>query len=58
MNTKKYIKSQRLTYLALGLVAGYFGGLGKDNYGDIIVLVIVVLAVGLSYWFGRRDKNN
>jgi hypothetical protein len=24
MDTKNYIKSQRLTYLTLGLVAGYF----------------------------------
>ena len=50
-----YIKSQRLTYLAMGLVAGYFGGLAKDNYGDLIVLVIVVLAVGLAFWFGRKE---
>jgi len=54
MEFENYIKSQRLTYLTLGMVAGYFGGLAKDNYGDLIVLVIVVL----SYWYGRRDKNN
>jgi len=42
-NSNNYIKSQRLTFLALGLVAGYFGGLAKDNYGDIIVLILVVV---------------
>ena len=50
-----YIKSQRLTYLALGLVAGYFGGLAKDNYGDLIVLVIVVTATALAFWFGKKE---
>ncbi len=52
---KNYILSQRLTYLTLGLVAGYFFGISED-YGSTFLVVFVVLGVILSFYFGRKDK--
>jgi hypothetical protein len=54
MNPKNYIKSQRITYLTLGLVAGYFIMLNDEPLRTWMMFGFVVVGVILSIWMGRR----
>ena len=57
MNPQKaYVISQRLTYLALGSVIGYFLAKNEAPLDFYLVLGFVILALGLSWWIGRKSK--
>lgn len=54
MNFKNYVKSQRLSYLALGAIIGYFIAKNESPLDYYILGVFIILTVGLSYWIGRK----
>ena len=54
MNPKNYIISQRLSYLALGIVAGYFIAQNTKEVALWLIAGLVVAAIVLSEWFKRR----
>jgi hypothetical protein len=54
MNTKNYIKSQRITYLTLGLVAGYFIMLNDEPIRTWMMFGFVVVGVALSILMWRK----
>ena len=54
MNPKNYILSQRLSYLALGSIIGYFIAKNQPPIDYYMLGTFVLIAVGLSYWIGRK----
>jgi hypothetical protein len=56
MNAKNYIKSQRLTYLVLGLVCGYFIMLNDEPLATWMMFGFVIVGVVLSLWMGKNGK--
>jgi len=54
MNTKNYIKSQRLTYLTFGLVAGYFIMLNDEPIRTLMMFGFVIVGVILSMWIRKK----
>ena len=51
-----YIISQRIKYLAYGLIAGFVIGLSPKPFSYITIVIFVVLAIILSYWHSRKAK--
>ena len=54
MNQKNYIISQRISYLVLGAVIGYFFAKNGEPLAFWMVAGFVIIGVGLSEWFKRR----
>ncbi|MFH1840277.1 MAG: hypothetical protein ABH849_03950 [Nanoarchaeota archaeon] len=54
---KSYVKSERLKYLALGLVAGFFIGLSQEPYRTWFIFIFVILAVIMGSWFWKKSKT-
>ena len=53
-NVRKYILSQRPSYLALGAVVGFFIGLNEKPINYYMIVGFVLLAVVMSWLIGRR----
>jgi len=54
---KHYIISERLKYLVLGLVAGFFIGITEESYSRILIIVLVVAGFILSMYFWKKSKK-
>jgi len=44
-----------MSYLALGSVVGYFIAQNKKPLDYYMIVTFVLFAVGLSYWFKRKE---
>ncbi len=54
MDTNKYIQSQRLSYLALGSIVGFFIGLNEAPINYYMIVGFVLLAILISWWVKRK----
>ena len=54
MSLKKYILSQRLSYLALGALGGFFIGLNEVPINYYMLLGFVLVAVLISWWIKKK----
>ena len=54
---KHYIKSERLKYLGLGLVTGFFIGMSQEPYRTWFIFIFVIIAVVMSTYFWKKAKN-
>ena len=54
MNPKNYILSERLSYLALGALVGYFIGKNRSPIDYYMIVGFVLLAVLISWWIKKR----
>ncbi len=53
---KNYLIGQRLTYLILGVVVGYFFSLNQQPIKNILFIVFVVIGTILAFWFRKKNK--
>lgn len=54
MNPKNYIIGERLSYLAMGSIVGYFIAKNIGQFDIYFIGAVVLFAIGLSYYFRRK----
>jgi hypothetical protein len=54
MKPENYIKSQRVKYLTLGALAGFFIGLNDEPYRTPMIFAFVLIGLVVSWRLSKR----
>ena len=55
MNPKNYVISQRLAYLGMGSIVGYFIAQNKEPLSYYMIVGFVLFAIIISEYFRRKE---